>query len=287
MSRPKLRIVTESGPTQGAERHTAAIEHGWTSHPWLARLLRVLIFAVPLLLSFGFSIGAGRVAPASELGMNRWLWIAVVFVLANVLLLILRSLTSKLIPLVALMKMTLVFPDNAPSRTKSALRKSNSRAMLREMRAAQERGEATGAALHGDYLVQLLKEVNDHDRLTRGHSERVRAYSELLGGELGLRNDDMNKLRWAALLHDVGKLTVPFEILNKDGRPTDEEWKVLSAHPAEGLPLLEPLRSWLGDWIHAADQHHCRWDGTGYPADLAGPTSRSPAGSLPLPTRTT
>ncbi len=269
----------ESGPTQGAERHSAAIEHSWTSHPWLARLLRVSIFAVPLAVSFAFSISAGRIAPADELGMNRWLWIGVVFLLANILLLVLRSLTSRLIPLVALMKMTLVFPDNAPSRTKAALRKSNSRTMLRDMRAAQERGDTSGEALHGDYLVQLLQEVNDHDRMTRGHSERVRAYSELLGAELGLDEDEMHKLRWAALLHDVGKLTVPFEILNSSGRPNDEEWKLLSAHPSEGLPLLEPLRPWLGDWIHAADQHHCRWDGTGYPSDLAG-TDITVAGRL-------
>ncbi len=259
----------ENGPTQGAERHVAALE-GWTARPRLARFLRVLIFTLPLLISFGFSIAAGRIAPAHELGVNRWVWIAVVFLLANLLLVVLRNLTGRLIPLVALMKLTLVFPDNAPSRTKAALRTSNSRTMLRTMRQAQANGESTGEALNGDYLVQLLKEVNDHDRLTRGHSERVRAYAELLGGEIGLGVDDMNKLRWAALLHDVGKMSVPSEILNKEGRPTDDEWKILSGHPAAGIPLLEPLRDWLGDWIHAADQHHCRWDGGGYPTKLAG-----------------
>ncbi len=266
---PMVQVMTEAGPTQGAERHAAKLE-GWSAHPWLARLLRVLIVLVPLLVSLGFSIGAGRLLPADKLNMNRWLWIVCVFLLANLLLFALRNLADRLIPLVALMKLTLVFPDNAPSRTKTALRSSNSKSMLRDMRAAQERGATTGEALHGDYLVQLLKEVNDHDRLTRGHSERVRAYSELLGKEIGLKDDDLNKLRWAALLHDVGKLTVPSEVLNKKGRPNDKEWEVLSGHPAAGIPLLEPLRDWLGDWIHAADQHHCRWDGNGYPHKLAG-----------------
>ncbi len=262
--------MTVSGPTQGAERHEAALEKRWTSHPWLARLLRALVILGPILTSFAFSIGAGRVAPASELGMNRWLWVAVVFGLANVLLVVLRALSTRLVPLIALMKLTLVFPDNAPSRTKAALRQSNSRKMLRDMEDARARGETDGAAGHGDYLIQLLKEVNEHDRLTRGHSERVRAYSELLAGELGIKESELHKLRWAALLHDVGKLTVPSEILNKQGRPDDAEWEILSAHPANGLPMLEPLRPWLGDWIHAADQHHCRWDGTGYPNDLGG-----------------
>jgi len=262
--------MTGVGPTQGAERHAATLQEGWTARPRLATFLRILIFALPLLGSFGFSIAAGRIAPASELGMNRWLWILTVFLLANVLLFVMRRLTARLIPLVALMKLTLVFPDNAPSRIKSALRTSNSRTMLRSMRVAQANGETTGEALNGDYLVQLLRDVNHHDRLTRGHSERVRAYSELLGVEIGLDEEDLNKLRWAALLHDVGKLTVPSEILNKNGRPTDEEWKILSNHPAAGMPLLEPLRDWLGDWVHAADQHHCRWDGGGYPTKLAG-----------------
>jgi len=85
-------------------------------------LLRILIFAGPLLLSFAFSVAAGRIAPADEIGIHRWLWIAIVFVLANILLLVLRRLAARLIPLVALMKLTLVFPDNAPSRTKAALR---------------------------------------------------------------------------------------------------------------------------------------------------------------------
>ena len=58
-------------------------------------------------------------------------------------------------------------------------------------------------------------------RLTRGHSERVRAYARMIGQELHLSARDLDLLNWAALLHDVGKLNVPTEILSKPGRPTD------------------------------------------------------------------
>ena len=260
-------MAVPAGPTKGAQNHEEVIDR-WKSHPRLALLLRALILVLPIATSLGFTMLAGWLFPAEDLGVGRWTWTFIVFVLANLLLLALRRLASRLLPLVALMKLTLVFPDHAPSRAKASLRKSNSRTMLRTMEEAIERGETGGAVEHGDYLVQLLKEVNEHDRLTRGHSERVRAYAEMIGEELGFNDHDMNLLRWSALLHDVGKISVPSEILNKNGKPTGEEWKVLANHPAAGAEMLEPLRPWLGDWIHSADQHHCRWDGNGYPEKL-------------------
>lgn len=271
-------MSTIAGPTQGAERHAETVGR-WKGRPQLARVLRLFIILAPLIISVIYTWLAGKFVPAERLHLGRWTWIGLIFITANLLLAVLRRLTARLLPLVALMKLTLVFPDQAPSRMKATLRKSNSRKLLRNITEARDRGEESDEINNGDYLLQLLMEVNDHDRLTRGHSERVRVYSEMLGEEIGLSADDMNKLRWSALLHDVGKLTVPSEILNKPGRPTEDEWKILSGHPAAGVPLLEPLRPWLGDWIHSADQHHCRWDGTGYPEKLAG-TDISLAGRL-------
>src|SRR5919106_4355338 len=115
-----------------------------------------------------------------------------------------------------------------------------------------------------------LAALDAHDRLTRGHSDRVRAYSQMIGQELGLSKHGVELLNWAALLHDVGKLGVPSEILTKPGRPTDEEWETLKRHPEVGLELIEPLRSWLGEWSQAVGHHHERWDGRGYPYGLAG-----------------
>ena len=252
-----------SGPTQGAEKK-ADPNDAWAAKRGLARLLRLLIFLAPVLTGVALSWVLGQTLPPHRVGLDRLQWLLVVTLLATVVATVTKRLLGRLLPLVALMRLTLVFPDQAPSRARIALRTSNGRALMRDIQ------EGRSNLADGDTLVALLVAVNDHDRLTRGHSERVRSYSELIGEELKLSADEMEKLRWAALLHDVGKLTVPSEILNKAGRPTDEEWAVLQGHPAAGGALLEPLRPWLGDWIHAADQHHCRWDGNGYPSDLKG-----------------
>ncbi len=270
--------MREAGPTQGAERQADKVAR-WTARPRLSQFVRFTIIATPVILSVLFTIFMGRAFPPEELGMGRWTWVAAVFIMANLLLFVLGRLARRLTPLVGLMKLTLVFPDHAPSRSKALLRQSNSRSMLRAIDAAKLRGDDSEKTLHSDYLVQLLSDINKHDRLTRGHSERVRAYAELLGEELGLNDADMDKLRWSALLHDVGKLSVRPEILNKDGRPTDEEWAELQGHPAAAMEYLEPLKPWLGEWVHSADQHHCRWDGDGYPSDLAG-TDISLAGRI-------
>ncbi len=120
-------------------------------------------------------------------------------------------------------------------------------------------------------LLSLVAALNHHDPLTRGHSERVRALAELLATQVGLDSEDREKLRWAALLHDIGKLRVPGEILRKPGKPTQEEWLLLKTHPAEGLALVRgPIADWLGEWIMAIGEHHEQFDGSGYPMGLSG-----------------
>ena len=74
-------------------------------------------------------------------------------------------------------------------------------------------------------ILALAASLSRHDRGTRGHSERVRAFTDMIAEELRLAPADRDRLRWSALLHDVGKLTVHPQILNKDGKPTPEEWR--------------------------------------------------------------
>ncbi|MCP4224181.1 MAG: tandem-95 repeat protein [Actinomycetia bacterium] len=106
--------------------------------------------------------------------------------------------------------------------------------------------------------------------MTRGHAERVRAYSATIGEEMGLRDQELELLNWSGLIHDIGKLTVSAEILNKPGELTDAEWVILRQHPLNADELVAPLRSWLGDWVESATQHHEWFDGGGYPNGLAG-----------------
>jgi hypothetical protein len=178
-------------------------------------------------------------------------------------------LTRRMLPLAALLSLTLVFPDEAPSRFKIAMR-SGGTAELRRRLAEYRRMGADEPAVAATRLLELVADLSVHDRLTRGHSERVRAYSQMIGDELGLTADEIDRLRWAALLHDIGKLEIPFEILNKPGRLTAEEFETIKRHPGIGAQLTAPLAGWLGQSIRAVGEHHERWDGNGYPNGLRG-----------------
>jgi HD-GYP domain-containing protein (c-di-GMP phosphodiesterase class II) len=181
-----------------------------------------------------------------------------------------ERLARRLLPLAALLKLSLIFPDRAPSRFRMAVRAGGTRKLEERLRSATEEGLPDTPAEAAEKVLELAALLNLHDRRTRGHSERVRVYSDLLADELGLSSHERSRLHWAALLHDIGKLVVPGDILNKAGAPTEDEWEILREHPLEGERFISPLQAWLGDWTAAIGQHHERYDGSGYPDGLAG-----------------
>jgi putative nucleotidyltransferase with HDIG domain len=134
-------------------------------------------------------------------------------------------------------------------------------------REAGQEDDPTRAAVR---ILELVATLNAHDRQTRGHSERVRVLTDLLAAALKLPPADRDRLRWAALLHDIGKLEVSTDILNKPGKPEPHEWEALKRHPEAGARLAGPLLPWLGQWGSAITEHHERFDGDGYPAGRSG-----------------
>ena len=257
-----------SGPTQN---YTDPDLGRWRPHPVLAGAVRAGLLALPVVLVVAFGLGAAHWFPADRLGVNRWAWVGVEVVVSLLLLLGATRVAKKLLPLSSLLKLTLYFPDRAPSRMAVALRHLSPDALRHTLAAPSAHGrKLTEERDHAARLLDLIAAIGAHDALTAGHSERVQAYAALVGKELGLSAQDAAKLSWAALLHDVGKLAVPAAILSKSTQPTSEEWAILATHPHAGREIAAPLEDWLGSWLDAIDQHHERWDGGGYPRGLSG-----------------
>ncbi len=243
----------------------------WAARPIQAMLLRIGVFLLPIAGSIVFVHFASRVVavPVGSFVLFISWWIAMTAA-ATIVLIAIDGVSRRLLPLVALYKLSLVFPDAAPSRFKVALRSNTVETLEEQVAQARSKGVNSTPGEAAERLLTLVSELNQHDRLTRGHSDRVRAYVQMIGKEMRLPAHDLDLLNWAALLHDVGKLRVPTEILTKPGEPDDAEWAVLRRHPEFGEELVAPLRGWLGNWADAVGQHHEKWDGTGYPRRLGG-----------------
>jgi HD-GYP domain-containing protein (c-di-GMP phosphodiesterase class II) len=118
-------------------------------------------------------------------------------------------------------------------------------------------------------ISALARSVEARDSYTGTHVERVRLHSRRIGEAYGLRSAALRQLEFGAVLHDVGKIGVPDEILQKPGPLEQEEWTFMRHHPEIGRRVLEGI-GFLADALDAVGCHHERWDGTGYPAGLAG-----------------
>ena len=95
-------------------------------------------------------------------------------------------------------------------------------------------------------LLELVGALSLHDRLTRGHCERVRGYAHVIGEELGLDPGELDRLRWAAMLHDIGELLVSADVLNKPGALTPAEFEIVKQHPDFGRRARRSARGLAG-----------------------------------------
>src|SRR5215210_4181745 len=115
----------------------------------------------------------------------------------------------------------------------------------------------------------LVDAITPKDHYTADHALQVARLSRLVGMELGFNEEQLEWLVHGALLHDLGKIGVADEILEKLGPLTEEEWKVVKRHPEVGARMIEPLES-LSGAVPVIRHHHERPDGSGYPYGLEG-----------------
>src|SRR5438132_250013 len=118
-------------------------------------------------------------------------------------------------------------------------------------------------------IRMLAAAIDEKDPYTRGHSGRVAKYSGLIGQELGLSTEELDKLRIAALLHDVGKIGVEERVLKKPGSLTPEEFGLMKQHTVKGANIMRPV-SQLKEMLPGIELHHEHMDGRGYPYGLQG-----------------
>ena len=118
-------------------------------------------------------------------------------------------------------------------------------------------------------VIAIARTVDAKDARTSEHSKRVALYSRLIAESCGLDKKECDEIEWSAQMHDIGKIAIPDNILNKDSRLTDEEYAKMKTHTTEGAKILSDF-TLLDHVIEGAEFHHERYDGRGYPKGLAG-----------------
>jgi putative nucleotidyltransferase with HDIG domain len=118
-------------------------------------------------------------------------------------------------------------------------------------------------------IKALANAIEARDPYTRGHSERVTEYSVKIAEALNMEQDAVKRIRYAALLHDIGKINIKEEILNKPGKLTDEEYRIMNRHPTLGAKIMEPVKEFK-DILPIMYHHHERFGAGGYPDGVSG-----------------
>ncbi len=118
-------------------------------------------------------------------------------------------------------------------------------------------------------IQAIARTIDAKDEYTNGHSIRVGYYSKIIAENMDMSPDEVDNIYYIALLHDIGKIAIPDSILNKPGRLSDEEFKVMKSHTTRGATILKGI-STIPQIIEGAKSHHEKYDGSGYPEGLKG-----------------
>jgi putative nucleotidyltransferase with HDIG domain len=144
-----------------------------------------------------------------------------------------------------------------------------SQSTLTEIAADLQKAAAQSSHVFMEALRALASASDSKDFYTRGHSERVTRFSVEIARTMGLPEDDIERIRVGALIHDIGKIAIDSAILNKPALLTEAEYSVMKTHTIRGCELLEHIPQ-LDDITQGIRYHHEQIDGTGYPYGLKG-----------------
>ena len=234
---------------------------------------------VPVCVGLLASMGIAALLPAPGTTPARLGWWAAIIAAAVAGSVAGERVSRRLVPLRALLRASHVFPSPPPPRWRVLARRASTESLLERLREARVDAGAMPDAESVTRILVLVTALQAHDARTRGHAERVRMLCDALTAELELPERDRDRIRWAALLHDVGKIEVPGPVLNQVEPLSEEDWTTIRRHPAAGARIASAVLPWLGEHGRGIAEHHERWDGAGYPAGLAG-EAISPAARL-------
>ncbi len=133
----------------------------------------------------------------------------------------------------------------------------------------QQRFELETRELMEGNLWSLVEAIDAKDEYTQGHSLRVAQFAKIVAKQMGLASAEVDRIHLCGLVHDVGKIGVPEEILRKPSRLTEEEFERIKQHPERGVRILQKANG-NRDILPGVLDHHERWDGSGYPNKLSG-----------------
>jgi diguanylate cyclase (GGDEF)-like protein len=160
-------------------------------------------------------------------------------------------------------------PEQLLAAAQRALEQARAAGGGRTALSAGEGEELTPDPTHGEVVAALASALQERDRYTGDHSESVVDVAGRVGEALAMPEEEIARLRTAALLHDIGKVGVPDEILHKPGSLDPAEWEVMRQHPVIGERILRAIPG-LGRVARIVRHEHERWDGQGYPDGLSG-----------------